>query len=547
MLGLYDPVATIQSGVWRAQRIPRSNASDSMKNITSLVTGRNRCKFFDRPVTPPLRQVEDSTIPDNSTVCILKSEAPRVRTVGTQTDYRESEAQTDPWDPLFNVRRVNSDPELLKIAELRFGSGLPVSPDEVEMIARARARKEWESTLPAIDGDAKDWRKRRKMVAEKENEEWKYRSHKMMEKQNLQLEFMEKCLAATLNEHEQRNLKMLERLHAAKTAKAEAWRSKVRSKLNQSVQFMEKKHHSFSRRNNLDAESTKLHEAKSPQNEMRRRALCEQINAVASSFYLTNPKGMEQLEQWFLEEGNMCMKPEIYLPKRDRRPSRYEKLLEGAHGDIVGGKPAKLPIEMPEIKLQMDRPVYRPPTPSVSVVPQEELDQHYSASVLQSTLRGRALQKEVLEGTVRNCDLISELRCTYPAQEEEATLIEENRNKHLEHYEELKKKEEEAFVSNEILAKLEGEALSEILSVSGKEVSHSQEEKRVQNVISRAKEERRIRESEEAGRRQQETIQRNITEVVYKETTEARENIVSEFVSNIFEPVSQINDVSKKE
>ena len=46
---------------------------------------------------------------------------PPVRTQQTQTDYRESEAQTDPYTPEYVVR-PGSQPELLTLATLSFGN-----------------------------------------------------------------------------------------------------------------------------------------------------------------------------------------------------------------------------------------------------------------------------------------------------------------------------------------------------------------------------------------------------------------------------------------
>lgn len=48
---------------------------------------------------------------------------PLHRTVMTQTDYRESEAQTDPYTPEYVVR-PGAQPELLTLATLSYGKSL---------------------------------------------------------------------------------------------------------------------------------------------------------------------------------------------------------------------------------------------------------------------------------------------------------------------------------------------------------------------------------------------------------------------------------------
>lgn len=67
----------------------------------------------------------------------------------TQTRLRESEAQTDPYSPEYVVAD-GEDPEVLSLAGLRFGQGLPISMTEVELIERARAKKAFLNTLPPI-------------------------------------------------------------------------------------------------------------------------------------------------------------------------------------------------------------------------------------------------------------------------------------------------------------------------------------------------------------------------------------------------------------
>ena len=49
------------------------------------------------------------------------------------TFFRESEAQTDPFTPEYVVEKENA-PEVLTIAHLKYGKGLPASMAEMELI-----------------------------------------------------------------------------------------------------------------------------------------------------------------------------------------------------------------------------------------------------------------------------------------------------------------------------------------------------------------------------------------------------------------------------
>lgn len=42
--------------------------------------------------------------------------------VATQTDYRESEAQTDPWDPPFIVKKSLKEPQVLELKDFTYGN-----------------------------------------------------------------------------------------------------------------------------------------------------------------------------------------------------------------------------------------------------------------------------------------------------------------------------------------------------------------------------------------------------------------------------------------
>ena len=53
-------------------------------------------------------------------IMVERAPTPPIKTVYTQTDYRDSEAQTDPYTPEYVVR-PGSAPELLTLATLSYG------------------------------------------------------------------------------------------------------------------------------------------------------------------------------------------------------------------------------------------------------------------------------------------------------------------------------------------------------------------------------------------------------------------------------------------
>ncbi|NXR08029.1 CFA91 protein, partial [Semnornis frantzii] len=128
-------------------------------------------------------------------------------TVGTQTDYRDGEAQTDPYSPEYVV--LGSIPELLTLATLTWGRGLPAGLAEVEMIERAREKRAWEATLPAMDS-VSNIAKRRKMMDDMERKEWAFREQEIEKLQEARLELLKELLRRQVENQNKLNAKRLD-------------------------------------------------------------------------------------------------------------------------------------------------------------------------------------------------------------------------------------------------------------------------------------------------------------------------------------------------
>ena len=95
---------------------------------TAFVRGSDRYKFFRRPIIPFLQQIPPEVLLATarhdplagSEAPVERAPTPLTKTVEVQTDYRDSEAQTDPYTPEYVVR-PGSAPELLTLATLSFG------------------------------------------------------------------------------------------------------------------------------------------------------------------------------------------------------------------------------------------------------------------------------------------------------------------------------------------------------------------------------------------------------------------------------------------
>ena len=238
-----DPVPPFISRAWRG--FPEANIAQQQK-INPQVSGRNRYKYFRRPNIPALSslayqdydyQVNKPATPGQANVVTvggvghvgqapktdvgaepkLKTElqvAPTSKTMCTQTDYRESEAQTDPYSPDWVLSNTDSEPpEIVTLMSLTYGAGLPAGPAEIELIERARARRKFEESLPPIsDQTPQALEKRRKMMAEVEKEQWLWREQKLEQLHKSRLDLLAVALDERNQMKQEQNDKRLDKL-----------------------------------------------------------------------------------------------------------------------------------------------------------------------------------------------------------------------------------------------------------------------------------------------------------------------------------------------
>jgi hypothetical protein len=131
-------------------------------------------------------------------------EAPeeKSRTVGTQSLYRESEAQTIPYSPDYIVPEVigekqrslmekyhSEGPEVLELQKMKFGQGLPVGLTELNHIDKLREKRAFEASLPPLH-DVARLPQRRAMMEAWEHKEWAEREQEILALQEERLELL---------------------------------------------------------------------------------------------------------------------------------------------------------------------------------------------------------------------------------------------------------------------------------------------------------------------------------------------------------------------
>jgi len=528
-------------------RIPKMEAG------TADVGGKDRALYFRRPIIPFLQQMPPEVLlaqksktaqgfSHGDDELLQRAPSPLTKTITTQTDYRESEAQTDPYSPEYVVR-PGSQPELLTLATLAYERGLPAGLAEVEMIERARAKRAWEATLPALS-DTTQLEKRRAMMDEQETKEWALRESEIEKLQEARLTMLKKMLKQREETNKNLTTKRLDKLWKIKQEDKESRFKKLRKEHVKAVRKLVEQKQNVE--NTLEKRKI-ISEYVDPGSQvyapMTRLGVfmdrgCEQF--VVKSKYLSTYRGLLELEA-FLPAS--VTQPRIRAPRpksvhgRDgyvKRRYKEEMILAEIHRGILDGKEKKEEPPKPLRFLQkIEKPIPRPPTPTVEVPSEEDENAELATIFLQQIIRGRAIQNMMFEGKTKRFELIKELRSTHALQKEgqavkdqekaTAMAIFRQRGLHI---------QKEAFV-DEAISNLEGTATGDMLDFLAKELIRLQEERRIHAFAMLAERERRIREAEESGRRQVEERRRREEDEIFKQMVKVHQTTVDTYLEDI--------------
>lgn len=529
------------------------------------VGGRERAKFFRKPLVPfmeaiqPLVVLDTSRSPANTfgegtfrgqqtrtmgqnrPSAVAPTQQPATRTQAIQTDYMEREAQTDPYTPEYVVK-PGEQPEVLTLATLMYQKGLPAGLAEVEMIERARAKRQWEASLPPLD-DPQQWEKRFKMMSEMEQQEWLLRENEIEKLQNLRIELLEKMLkeneahrydTSVERINRQWSQKQVEREEFVKTNRLHYLRA-IRALLRKRGQVETKHVKNDIVRDYSKYEST----AYGPltRNGYFPDKLTDKF--LVKSRFLDTYTGLLELESTL---PTNALKIRLPAPKRInstkdgylKRQFRRERDLDNIYKDIVGQKEKKVEEAKPlRFLIKVEKPIPRPPTPGIDVPSLEEEERDKSIIYLQKILRGRAIQNMMYKNKEERIELIKEMRSTHALQEQDMNQKKlERQDTQAAQYKQRKDVDREEFVDS-ILQKLEGEAMGDMLDYLSKELIRLQEERRIAAFAMLAERQRRIREAEESGLRQVEERRRREQDELFKQMLKMTQNTVDSYLEDV--------------
>nr|XP_056704341.1 cilia- and flagella-associated protein 91 [Euleptes europaea] len=514
------------------------------------VTGRNRWKYFERPFIPfhqqmPLNVVYATGKPEPYTLHTMPGERPSYlnsQTVGTQTDYRDNEAQTDPYSPEYVVSS-GSIPELLTLATLTWGRGLPATQAEVEVIERAREKRAWEATLPPLS-DAAHIAKRRRMMEDMEAKEWAFREEEIEELQEVRLGLLKALLKKREENHNEMDVSRLDSRWFNLTREKE---EKVRKIRHEHIKAIRK---IIAKGKNVEKKREKRDMIKDyTDHESQTYAPLSRIGYfpdnhanrfIVRNHYLNTYDGLLELEgslpDAVTEPRMEAPKPRCTTTKDGftKRTARLEMELAQVY-QILQAKKRHVPEPKKPLRFlqKISKMVGRPPTPTLDVPSLIEEERELAVITLQRLIRGRAVQNMMFEGKEKRLELIQELRTTHALQEDKQLLKKAEKQVTLALQRQRDLHEHKLSTMEKHLARVEGRAIANLVDFLSKELIRLQEERRIHAFAMLAERQRRMWEAEESGRRQVEERRRREEDEIFKQVVNIHQRTVDSYLEDV--------------
>ncbi len=388
------------------------------------------------------------------------------------------------------------------MTNMRFSNGLlPVSQDSLDQLARDRARRIKQDTVPE-GTSAKDYEKRVAILAELEMEGWQERENELAQEQDRHLQAIRKMLdARALKREVKRNAQV-----NAKRAKLERDKQRQMAKINKTrVQNLRKY---ATRRRALQGSGRDIildHASATS----RVHAPVARLGRATGKFQqmITLP-GAELTDTAAIDAVERMVPPDMRQTKASTAEVVLLKHL-GAVDPTLGTRAAASrargstiaptsdevtpptepgPTSVAPVGAKRAPVAIRPSTPEVPVQDRNTVE-HDARVLVQRILRGRAGQNAMFLGKERRIALIKELRLTEIVEDD--TVAQEAIRQFT--------AERDATA---VIRHLEGATVAGLLDYYHKEHARTRQEAALRHVLQLATRVRHRREAEEMGRRQ---------------------------------------------
>uniref|UniRef100_A0A8C7Q5S2 Cilia- and flagella-associated protein 91 n=1 Tax=Oncorhynchus mykiss TaxID=8022 RepID=A0A8C7Q5S2_ONCMY len=541
-----DPVPAFIDRRWRGyteqrreavQQLARNSFSGVMNPLKNAVNilGTPLFSITLSPFLPPLRANPYSTVEGGSE----QLPTPFQRTMGVQTDYRDSEAQTDPYTPEYVVRPGTARPELLTLATLTWGRGLPAGLAEVEMIERTRVKRAWEATLPPMD-DLSQLDKRKRMMDEMERKEWAFREDEIQKLQEARLALLMGLLRQREEVQQEATVDRLDLKYSQHQRDEKSKLSKIRNDYIISMRKLTAKRKNvegkLKRRDIIKDYSNYSSQTYAPLSRIGLFPDRHSQRNMVKSRYLDTYEGLLELEAGLpVSVTEPCIKAPVPKVSKGfvKRSARREMELMKTHQALKEEKTRVEQKKTLRFLFKTEKSVPRPQTPVVDEPPEGDEERELAVIYLQKLLRGRSIQNQMFEGKEKRLELIQELRTTHALQREEQELQRADTQLTLALQRQREQHTHKASLVEGYQAAVAGAELVDMLDFLSKELIRLQEERRIHAFTLLAERDRRLREAEESGRRQMEERRRREEDEIFKQVMRVHQETVDLYLEDI--------------
>lgn len=518
------------------------------------VSGQFRYKFFARPDKPMLSKwphiVMYSVKGMGKGVSVdgqMTMPEPKARTVGTQSMYRESDAQTDPYSPEYYVM-ANQVPEVLTLTHLTYKNGLPATEEELRIIERTRQKRLFEQMLPP-PCDEFNLEVRSALMEAQEFREWAEREKHIKDLHDKRLEVLREALAQRDGTRQAHQADKVDRMRQKKEeerdrvlAACQRKRVKVLRKTQKDRQkadlhgrtskrdviadhadFTSQVYAPLARRGHVPDANTARIEVQ-PADLSTFPGLVQLERSLPPSLLRAEDKHPKDMRVKVKSSYQVRQENEMTVALKSAMEGIKKELQQPSDGDTMrnlgtDASAAQGGLKKIHVRGILDRP--DSPRLKEDVLPEEE-EQEAAVLLLQRIIRGRAYQNQMFEGKEKRLDLINELRAAEFYAETAAT-VEEKR-----YIDQLRDK---AFEG--VLESVQGSVVSQTLDQLSKELLRFQQERRIAVMVKLAERDRQLRQAQESGRRQAEERLREREDEMFRQIMGVHQGTVDSYLEDV--------------
>ncbi|CAG9855816.1 unnamed protein product [Phyllotreta striolata] len=513
------------------------------------VRGSDRSKFSVTVMNYPIQDVLPFQHAPTFTIEKIQEKVTEVidskfKDAEVETAFRESMAQTDPWEPPYKVVG-KGEPEVLKLDFLKWGSGLPAGMHEIKLIERARMKKAWEKHIDQDTGDkVQSSRQFKEYMHALEMDEWAFREQEISEIQELRLQLLENMLSEIHETSNARNTEKMQHIVERIQKEKEEKLAKLKHKTSRELRKLELERRGFQRRykemNVIEEHTDKKAEIYAPlmrHGEHPKRwhlVIDEKLKQYRARFI--GVENINTLPKW-IHTATKIDKHTLYSnwPKLRlciRETKWTAPVLKTLHEEL---KNLRKGVEKRHLSLRKKITFTSEEslTPEIEGVPKEQEAQYQAVVLIQKVLKGRASQATIYEGRDTCKELIRELKHSKGLMKNQK---ERKRKKRLK----VKVQQREENLQLNLverlqgsLGQLQGVVVGSLLDFLNKELRRLLEERKAHAMCLYHERERYKKEAVEAGRRQKELRRRKEHDEMFKQIVKITEESVDVYLKEV--------------